>query len=500
MRRRCRAPLFSLLILGVLLGGWARVDASVGVVSARVGVAAYAGMQDAPVISCDVSNALVYPGVQVVVRARVTSKETEPWRYSFSSSVGKLLVFGVGNALLDTAGMTPGPIHLTCEAAGASGVKVSAVKEITLAPWPVEGAENLSAAELQRRRRLMELKYEIAMMQQQIATEQTLQSVHSAAQAQRAESSLNGLRAQQAQLNALEAQQDVLNADGMHVGGWGGGGGTLAPHPSNPARPGPGAGGGGHPPEGARTTNEGARAPLPKHDAAAGAGKLVKPQTGAGKTAGAKGDEAADGVYAEVLTIQKWESQLKMGRMDYLFPAKVSLPGAFEASVLVHGYEDVAAPVDAGARSVGLKVSPKMRVELSSDQPDEFKIEPSETDPVQVVPIDGAAEWRWRVTPKEPAQDGTLTIRAVMVYPEGANKEDIQLPSKTVHVSVQVGSAWAWMKYLFWNDPVGLVKYLLPGGAGFAFVAGLVTWWWKRRHPEEKKGESEAPTAAAGDG
>ncbi|WP_158794463.1 hypothetical protein [Granulicella sp. L60] len=468
MRQGLRAPLFSFLILGVLLCGRARGDASVGVVPARGGMGTGAGLQDAPGISCDVSNTVVYPGVQAFVKARVASKNGGPFRYSFSSSMGKLVVFGLDgeNAVLDTAGMTPGPIRVTCEATDAKGRKVSAVSVINLAPWPVKGAESLSAAELQRRQRAMELQFEISRLQQEMAEARMAASLDSPGEAMKMESKLNELRAQQAALNVPGAPSGEGRPAGV-------GGPT-----SNAERP---------------TTDDGrphdaARTPLPKHDAPPG---KEKPQTGTGKPVGQRGDAAADGVYAEVLTIQRWESQLKMGRMDYLFPAKVSLPGAFAASVLVHGYEDVAAHVEAGAQSVGLKVSPRMRVELSSDQPDEFKIEPSQADPVQVVPIDGAAEWRWRVTPREPAQDGTLTIRAVLVYPEGANKEDIQLPSKTVHVSVQVGSVWEWMKYLFWNDPVGLVKYLLPGGAGFAFVAGLVAWWWKRRHPAEKDEEKD---------
>lgn len=469
MRQGLRAPLFFLLILGVLQGGWARGDASVGVVSARPGVAAYGGQTDAPKLSCDLfNNTMLYPGVQVFVKAQMTGKEAGPFRYRFSSSAGKLRVFGMDgeNALLDTAGMTPGPIRVTCEATDAKGRKASAGKEINLLPWPVEGAEGLPAAELQRRQRAMELQYEIRMLQQEMAEARMAASLDSPGEAMKMEGKLNELRSRQAELNAQGAQSSAAGRPGVEL---------AAPPPSNAGRL--ATGGGGHPPDAVR-------GPAPKHDVPP---VTRRPQTGVAQ----KSDAAADDVYAEALTIQRWESQLKMGRMDYLFPTKVSLPGAFAASVLVHGYEDVGAPVEAGTQSVGLKVSPRMRVELSSDQPDEFKIETSQTDPVQVVPIDGAAEWRWRVTPREPAQDGTLTIRAVLVYPEGANKEDIQLPSKTVHVSVQVGSVWEWMKYLFWNDPVGLVKYLLPGGAGFAFVAGLVAWWWKRRHPGEKDVEKE---------
>ena len=105
------------------------------------------------------------------------------------------------------------------------------------------------------------------------------------------------------------------------------------------------------------------------------------------------------------------------------------------------------------------------------------------------MPIDGTARWQWKVTPKEPAADQKLTIRALLVYPNDPNKAAVEITSYTADVSVQVGSVWEWAKYLFWNDPVGLLKYLLPGGAGFAFVAGLVAWWWRRRHPEKKDKE-----------
>jgi len=39
----------------------------------------------------------------------------------------------------------------------------------------------------------------------------------------------------------------------------------------------------------------------------------------------------------------------------------------------------------------------------------------------------------------------------------------------------------------FWNDPMAVFKYLLPGGAGFTALAALIVWWWKRRHPSEDK-------------
>ena len=200
--------------------------------------------------------------------------------------------------------------------------------------------------------------------------------------------------------------------------------------------------------------------------------------------------DAGTNEYAEGLAIQKWEKELKTGKIEYNLPTKMSLPDATTVSVVVHGYEDVSGLVPAGAQSAALKVSQRMRVVLSAEEnPNEFKIESDGTKDVQLVPIDGTARWQWKVTPKEPAKDQKLTIRALLVYPNDPNKAAVEITSYTAEVSVQVGSVWEWAKYLLWNDPIGLVKYLLPGGAGFAFVAGLVVWWWKRRHPEKKDKE-----------
>jgi hypothetical protein len=220
---------------------------------------------------------------------------------------------------------------------------------------------------------------------------------------------------------------------------------------------------------------------------------LPKPGTvpaGAVSPDGKPAADAGTNEYAEGLAIQKWEKELKTGKIEYNLPTKMSLPDATTVSAVVHGYEDVSGPVAAGAQSAALKVSQRIRVVLSADEnPNEFKIEPDGTEDVQLVPIDGTARWQWKVTPREPAKDQKLTIRALLVYPNDPNKTAVEITSYTAEVSVQVGSVWEWAKYLFWNDPIGLVKYLLPGGAGFAFVAGLVVWWWKRRHPEKRDKE-----------
>lgn len=117
--------------------------------------------------------------------------------------------------------------------------------------------------------------------------------------------------------------------------------------------------------------------------------------------------DAGTNEYAEGLALQKWEKELKMGKIEYN-PAD----------------EDVAAGCNDGEcggarvrrcqrsgprRPVGIaEVSQRMRVELSAEEnPNEFKIEPVGTEDVQLVPIDGTARWQWQVTPKEPATDQT---------------------------------------------------------------------------------------------
>ena len=58
--------------------------------------------------------------------------------------------------------------------------------------------------------------------------------------------------------------------------------------------------------------------------------------------------DAGANEYAEGLAIQKWEKELKTGKIEYNLPTKMSLPDATTVSVVVHGYEDVSGPVPTG--------------------------------------------------------------------------------------------------------------------------------------------------------
>ncbi|MBN9615825.1 MAG: hypothetical protein BGO25_12660 [Acidobacteriales bacterium 59-55] len=206
---------------------------------------------------------------------------------------------------------------------------------------------------------------------------------------------------------------------------------------------------------------------------------------------------AAEGgnVYQQAEQVQQWKNQLRNGKIDYLIPSQMKLHDTAVVKVVVHGIADTAAKSMAGATTGTLKVSPRMQVQLSAeDNPDEFEIDPKVGE-IQFVPIDGSATWMWQVTPKQPAQNQTLTIRALLVYPDKGEQIEQEITSYTAKISVSVPGFWASLQEAFWNDPGAAMKYVLPGGAGFTAIAGLVVWLWKRRHPAEAKTDKKTDDA-----
>lgn len=242
--------------------------------------------------------------------------------------------------------------------------------------------------------------------------------------------------------------------------------------------------------------------PLEKTDSdrpeASGSGAQTASNTGARHKTAASPSRAPASVagdsnpYQQAQQVQGWVKRLKNGRVDRLIPPQMKLHEATVVKVVVHGFGDTAQTAMPGAATDTLKVSPRMQVQLTAEEnPDEFDIEPKVGE-IQFVPIDGSATWMWKVTPKQPAENQTLTVRALLVYPDKGQQIEQEITSYVAKVNVSVPGFWSSVKEAFWNDPSAPIKYLLPGGAGFAFAAGLVVWWWKRRHPEEAKAETKA--------
>ncbi len=425
MRPGCGALLLTSLFAGGVLPGV--VGAQVKKPELRhLPQAVYTAVPAAPAIECDVSAANVSPGQSVEVTTRVVQGNASGLKYSFESNGGRLTV----------AGSNASSARLDTTGVSSGEINVTCV---VVDPYGRRVAYGKAI-------RLGTPNFK----------EKLLPTVKHAAPP------------------PATVHAPAPLPEEAHV--------TISPPPPPPPAPKP--------------------VPTPEPGATAQPVEVAKPPVPVGVNPGGQGTPTAvppveaksagdtgSNEYAEGLAIQKWEKELKTGKIDYNLPTKMSLPDATTVSVVVHGYEDVSGPVPTGTQAAPLKVSQRMRVELSAEDPNEFKIEPIGTTDVQLIPIDGAARWQWKVTPKEPSANEKLTIRALLVYPNDPNKAAVEITSYTAEVSVQVGSLWEWTKYLFWNDPVGLLKYLLPGGAGFAFVAGLVAWWWKRRHPEKKDKE-----------
>lgn len=195
--------------------------------------------------------------------------------------------------------------------------------------------------------------------------------------------------------------------------------------------------------------------------------------------------------YQQAEQVLQWKNELKNGKIDRLIPPQMKLHETTVVQVVVHGYADTGQNNLPGAQTGTLKVSPRMQVQLTAeDNPDEFDIDPK-VGAIQFVPIDGSTTWMWNVTPKQPAENQKLTIRALLVYPDNGQQIEQEITSYVATVSVRVPGFWESLREEFWNNPSGAIKYVLPGGAGFTALAGLIVWWWKRKHPSEDKPDKQ---------
>lgn len=139
-----------------------------------------------------------------------------------------------------------------------------------------------------------------------------------------------------------------------------------------------------------------------------------------------------------------------------------------------------------------IKVSPYMRVSLAAPaNADTFRIE-SPTQDCKFVSLDGATRWDFSVTPIRSGTNKTLTFTTTVLYGNASsacdktNPKTIDVTTDTETVQVQAINARDTGEKLK-DDAIqhpgkwaGYVKYILPGGAIFTFIAGIVAWWKKR--------------------
>jgi hypothetical protein len=189
----------------------------------------------------------------------------------------------------------------------------------------------------------------------------------------------------------------------------------------------------------------------------------------------------------------KWFAQLHKGSILYDVPPAMTIGKPSTVTVTINGYK-APPPQQSGADAPAtLKVSEWMRVEVTQpDNPDEFTIAGDPSQNPQFVPIDAGATWTWTVTPNHLGKDQKLQFQAFVLYQNDTSKVQRALPSAEKIVTVQAEGITGIASQIddnFWTNPLNWFKYMLPGGAGFAALIGLITWWLKSR----KKGGSESP-------
>jgi hypothetical protein len=189
---------------------------------------------------------------------------------------------------------------------------------------------------------------------------------------------------------------------------------------------------------------------------------------------------AVDG-YQQGKTFDEWKKGLKTGKIEYLVPTRMLMQQASMATVVIHGYGDTETTTLPNATGSGsLTQSERMKVELlAEDHPSDFTIV-AQGDAVRFVPISGATAWTWSVTPNTPGKK-ELMVRASVIYPGGDEKMQQQLKPYTAVVAVNVPSLWERIVESYHEDPLKWFSYVVPGGAGFTFLVGIVVWWWKKK-------------------
>ncbi len=185
---------------------------------------------------------------------------------------------------------------------------------------------------------------------------------------------------------------------------------------------------------------------------------------------------------ADAEHVSGWFKQLKEGAIEYNIPKKMTWQQQSTVTVVIHGFaapKTTSLPEPTGTGT--LKVSDRMKVQLlAPDNPDEFTIEKEPgTEDIKFVPMDSTTTWRWQVTPKYPRKGQKMTIQAWVLYPGEEEKVAEELPVYTASLDVDA-SVISNAERGFWSDPGNWVKYMLPGGAGFVFLAGIVMWIRKK--------------------
>ncbi|HEX7159332.1 MAG TPA: hypothetical protein VF214_09975 [Edaphobacter sp.] len=199
--------------------------------------------------------------------------------------------------------------------------------------------------------------------------------------------------------------------------------------------------------------------------------------------------------YQQSQSVEQWVDHLRQGKIEYKIPSRMTTQAASTVTVVIHGYQDVGSTTLSSATGSGaLKQSERMKVELlAPENPGAFTITAQDGDSVRFVPINGTTTWMWAVTPNTAGDNLQLEVRASVIYPGGSDRTEQQVETYEAKVAVAVQPFWSTAYEYVREHPLQVAGYLIPGGAGFAFLSGLAVWWWNRRQKDKTADKATVP-------
>jgi len=384
-------------------------------------------------VTCTANPASIFTGGTVTVQAKGNSVQGLPLHYAFTTDAGQLAVTGA-TAKLNTAGLGPRTAHVTCTAIDSTGRSASQVVEVKVLSAPHTEQLHIPQSGVSG-----------AVIKPQPVPPPPPVIIRGGQTAAK-----------------TDQQQQQQPREESHPA-------SVSPSPAPPP-PSPKPAPAPAPAPDTVSPDEAKVAPVP----------VPLPAPVPETTQPAVPDE-----YKQSRAVADWVSHLQNGKIEYQVPSQMLMQQASTVTVVIHGFQDVnTTTLPQATGSDMLKQSERMKVGLLADG-DAFTITPQDADSIKFIPINGISTWTWKVTPNKSGAKQPLEIIVWLVYPN-ADKTEQQVQNYKTTVQVDVPSVWSTVVDQYQHDPTKFFSYMIPGGAGFTFLAGLVVWWWKRKHKDEK--------------
>jgi hypothetical protein len=145
-----------------------------------------------------------------------------------------------------------------------------------------------------------------------------------------------------------------------------------------------------------------------------------------------------------------------MGTIAYNAPAGMQVNQTVDIQLLLSpaaSPEDLEQKiVEAGqVTAAELKVTPLMKAELISDDPEAFSIQAFQDSPEQVIVVDAPTQWRWSITAKKSGNQVLVLVLSRQIQLSGqAHWSMVETYKNTIHITVNpiqpiIDFDWKWL-------------------------------------------------------